>query len=44
MKDLCLKPPDKHGGGSVMVWECLTTNYVGDLVRIDGIMNAEKYR
>ena len=26
-----------------MVSECLTANGVGDLVRIDGIMNAEKY-
>ena len=27
-----------------MVWGCLTANGVGDLARIDGIMNAEKYK
>ena len=43
MKDDYLKPAVKHGGGSIIVWGCLTANGVSDLVRIDGIMNAEKY-
>ena len=34
----------KHRGGSIRVWRCLTANGVGDLVRIDGLQNAEKYR
>ena len=44
MKDVCLKPTVKHGGGSIMVWGCLTANGVDALVKIDGIMNVEKYR
>lgn len=32
-----------HGGGSVMVWGCLTPYGPGRLVRIEGRMNAEKY-
>ena len=44
MKDVWLKPTVKHGGGYIMAWECLDANGVGDLDRIDGIMNAEKYR
>ena len=40
----CLQPSVKHGGGSVMVWGCISANGVGDLVKIEGIMNAEKYR
>ena len=34
----------KHGGGSLQVWGCISANGVGDLVRINGILNAEKYR
>ena len=44
LKEICLKPTIKHGGGSINVWGCLSANGVGDLVRIDGIMNAEKYK
>ena len=44
MKDECLNPTVKHGGGSILVWGCLTVNGVGDLVRIYRIMNAEKYK
>ena len=43
MKDECLKPTVKHGGGSIMVLGSFAANGVGDLIRIDGIMNAEKY-
>ena len=44
MKDVCMKPSVKHGGGSILVWECLTANGVSDFVRINGIKSAEKYR
>ena len=39
-----LQPLVKHGGGSVMVWACISASDVGHIVRIDGILNAEKYR
>lgn len=43
-----LKPSDvsptvKNGGGSIMVWGCITAKGVGNLVKIDGTMNAELY-
>ena len=41
---MCLKPAVKHGDGYFMVWGCLTGNGVSDLVRIDEIENADKYR
>ncbi|GFX84124.1 transposable element Tcb1 transposase [Trichonephila clavipes] len=33
----------KHGGGSVMVWGCMASNGVGNLVLIDGIMDHKLY-
>jgi hypothetical protein len=33
----------KHGGGSVMVWGCLTAQGLGRLVRIEGNMDAKLY-
>ena len=44
MKYVSLKTTLKHGEGSIMVWGCLTANSVGDLVRINILMNTEKYR
>jgi hypothetical protein len=40
----CLRPTIKGGGGSIMVWECVSRSGTGPLHRIDGIMNAEGYR
>ena len=34
----------KPGGGSLQVWGCISANGVGDLVRINGFLNAEEYR
>lgn len=33
----------KHGGGHVMVWGCVFYHGVGNLVRIEGNLNAEGY-
>jgi len=43
MKRECLKPTVKYGGGSVMVWGCMSTSGVGNLVRVEGIMYKEQY-
>ena len=39
----CMVPKVKHGGGSVLVWGCMSSKGVGKLCFIDGIMNAAKY-
>ena len=38
-----IKKTKKFGGGSVMVWGCITPRGVGKLVRIDGILDSQKY-
>ena len=43
-KNECLWPSVKHGGGSVLVRGCISASGVGDVVQIDGIMNAEEYK
>lgn len=36
-------PTVKHGGGSIMLWGCFSASGTGNLVKVDGIMNKEKY-
>jgi len=40
----CTVPTVKHGGGSVMCWECFSSAGVGNLVFIDGNMSSEMCR
>ncbi len=42
-KDKCLLPTVKHGGGSVMVWGCMSAAGTGELQFIEGTMNANMY-
>lgn len=44
MLENCLVPTVKHGGGSVMVWGAFSSSGVGDLIRIEGILNKERYK
>ena len=39
----CTKPTVKHGGGSVMVWGCMSTAGVGQLQFIEGKMDSKMY-
>ncbi len=42
-KDKCVLPTVKHGGGSVMVWGCMSASCTGELQLIEGTMNANMY-
>ena len=43
LKEKNLKATVKHGGGSVLVWACMSSSGVGELCIIDGIMDQTKY-
>ncbi len=42
-KDKCVLPTVKHGGGSVMVWGCMSAAGTGELQFIEGTMNANMH-
>ncbi len=42
-KDKCVLPIVKHGGGSVMVWGCMSAAGTRELQFIEGTMNANMY-
>lgn len=39
----CIVPTVKHGGGSLMVWGCMSGRGVGRLYRCEGSMNQNQY-
>ena len=39
----CMVPTVKHGGGSVLLWGCMSAAGVGELHFINGIMNSQMY-
>lgn len=43
LKKTAIKETLKYGGGSIMIWGCITRDGPGELIKIDGIMNADKY-
>ena len=38
-----LKPTTTHGGGNLIVWDCISSKGVGELIFIDGILDKNKY-
>ena len=44
LKEECISPTVKHGGGKIQVWGCFSYEGVGKLYRINGIMDGKKYR
>ncbi len=42
-KDKCMVPTVKRGGGSVLMWGCMSAAGVEELHFIDGIMNSQMY-
>lgn len=39
----CIVPTVKYGGGSVMIWGCMTANGVGEVYVCEGRMNSSRY-
>jgi hypothetical protein len=44
LRNDCVVPTVKFGGGKVMVWGCMSSHGVGILKRVDGNLNANGYR
>lgn len=42
-KEKCMVPTVKHGGGSVLMWGCMSAAGDGKLHFIDSIMNSQMY-
>ncbi|CAI9558493.1 unnamed protein product [Staurois parvus] len=42
-KEKCMVPTVEHGGGSVLLWGCMSAASVGEVHFIDGIKNSQTY-
>ncbi|GJQ66536.1 hypothetical protein Trydic_g4521 [Trypoxylus dichotomus] len=38
-----ITPTAKHGGGSVIIWVCMSANGAGEVFVDDGRVNSERY-
>ena len=38
-----ITPTLKYGGGSILIWSCITSKGIGNLTKIEGYMNSEVY-
>lgn len=39
----CIIPTVKHGGGTIMIWGCMTAQGVGEVCVCEGRMNSTRY-
>ena len=39
----CIQRTVKHGRGSIMVWSCFASSLVGNLLKINGILDKNRY-
>ena len=44
LREKCIVPTVKHGGGSLLLWRCFSSAGVGQLHRINGIMKAPDFQ
>ncbi len=44
LKPSQVKQTVKHGGGSIMIWGCMTYEGIGNMCRIEGTMDKELYK
>jgi len=44
LKDECIRPTVKHGGGKIQVWGCFSWDGAGPMYRVKGKMDGAQYR
>ena len=41
LKDSCVQPTVRHGGGGIMVWGCINSRGVDCISKVEGSLNGE---